>query len=190
MVDFFVPDGNEDELANTAINLGIKDFVMLYSIKDFNKVKFAYKKGILIEKKDLKMINKAKRMSDTVVVMPQEKLRQVMEQNKSLYFYGMEFDARMDFMHHRNSGLNHILVRIAKQKKHKFIFSFADFISLHKSKKAIILGRLKQNIMLCRKQMVNITLANFSRDSFQIRNCFESLVSVLESNKLPGAEKE
>ena len=68
MVDFFIPKGNEEELASTAFMLGIDDFVFLYSFDEFKKLlkkESEFKMGILFEEKpSSSKLNKAVNMTD------------------------------------------------------------------------------------------------------------------------------
>lgn len=62
---------------------------------------------------------------------------------------------RKDYMKQRNSGLNEIIARITKKNKIKIGINLDEII---KSKnKERILGRLKQNIMLCNKNKIKMT---------------------------------
>lgn len=69
------------------------------------------------------------------------------------------FGNRKDFMHQRNSGLNHILCRLAKENSVAIGFSFSRILN---SKNYRDLGRIKQNIKLCRKYKVKVVVGNFA----------------------------
>src|SRR3989338_6580410 len=60
--------------------------------------------------------------------------------------------SRKDFMHQRNSGLNHVLCALAKENNVAIGFSFSSI--LHAEKRAVLLGRIMQNILLCRKYKI------------------------------------
>ncbi len=72
--------------------------------------------------------------------------------------HSSEVVKRYDYLHHFNSGLNHVLVDIAKKKGIAFFFSL-NFI---KSSNIVVIakeiGRINQNIFLCRKRRVPFIL--------------------------------
>lgn len=69
--------------------------------------------------------------------------------------HNTEAKQRIDFIHHFNSGLNQVLVSIMKQKGIGLLISVT---SLHSSTKA--LGRVTQNIKLCRKKKIPTLLVS------------------------------
>jgi RNase P/RNase MRP subunit p30 len=191
MVDFLVPKGNEDDLLKTARSFGQEDVVMLYSLKDFsnlrnNSASDNYKKGILFkDEASLKLVRKALSMSDYVVVRESEQMRSIMEACPGIYLYGLEFNARSDFVHFRNSGINHILLDIAKKNNISFLFNFSDFLDLDNKKKAIVLGRLKQNLLMFQKYKVNFAFASFASEQSRIKKDLSVFARLIESNKIP-----
>jgi RNase P/RNase MRP subunit p30 len=118
-----------------------------------------------------------------VVVRCNENIREIMEQTRNIYVFGCEDQKKHDFIHYRNSGLNHILANIAKENKIKFLFNFAEFIKLDNHKRAIVLGRLKQNIMLYNKYKVGFEFASFASTQFQLKKDMIAIKRLLESNK-------
>jgi hypothetical protein len=74
--------------------------------------------------------------------------------------FGLEFSEKPDFIFHRNSGMNQVLAKIAKENNISVGFSFSGF---KKAKnKAVVLGRMRQNMMLCRKYSVKTIVASFA----------------------------
>ena len=73
-----------------------------------------------------------------------------------------------DFMHSRNSGLNQVLCKLAKKNDIAIGFGFSDLI--HFEKKEILLGRMMQNISLCRKFKVKMVLGSFANKDIEIKN--------------------
>lgn len=183
MVDFFVPNENEEELLNI-VGAGSKDIIFLYSMGDFKSAKVANKGILLKEKYTLNDIFKAQRLAKNVVVKYNDNIRMILEKTKRIIIYGCENENKLDFIHHRNSGLNHILLAIAKKNRIRFLFNFKDFLSLTDNRKAIVLGRLKQNIMLYKKYKVMFNFASFATDKYEIKKDYSSLQKLLESNKI------
>ena len=75
---------------------------------------------------------------------------------------------RKDFMHQRNSGLNHVLCNLAKQ--HNVAIGFSFFSILHSSHRAKELGRIMQNIILCRKYKIPMVIGSFAKHAWDVRN--------------------
>jgi len=71
-------------------------------------------------------------------------------------------------MHQRDSGLNHVLCKLANKNKIAIGINFSDLLKeKHLSKR---IGRIMQNIKLCRKFKVNLVLASFAKDKHEQRN--------------------
>ena len=73
-----------------------------------------------------------------------------------------------DFMHSRNSGLNQVLVKLAKQNNISIGFSFNKI--LDEDKRVDLLGKIMQNVMLCNKYKVKMYIVNFIKDDLDERN--------------------
>jgi RNase P/RNase MRP subunit p30 len=190
MTEFFVPkDGNEEELAKAALEKEIDDFVFLYVPADSAaykrcEKKSAYRCGVLFDGKyTVSDLIKAKRISDHIVVKANEDIRKILESVKDIFVYGCESAKRPDFIHHRNSGLNHILLNIAKKNRIKFLMDFSYFLGLEKLGKAVALGRLRQNILLCRKFKTEVNIASFARNRLMIKKDINILKILLGQNR-------
>ncbi|MSR85917.1 hypothetical protein EXS74_00810 [Candidatus Woesearchaeota archaeon] len=75
---------------------------------------------------------------------------------------------RKDFMHQRNSGLNHVLCSLAKENNVAIGFSFSNI--LHAEKRGVLLGRIMQNILLCRKYKIPMVIGSFAKEEWDVRN--------------------
>lgn len=73
-----------------------------------------------------------------------------------------------DFMHSRNSGLNQVLVKLAKQNNISIGFSFNKL--LNEDKRVDLFGKIIQNVMLCNKYKVKMYIVNFVKDNLDERN--------------------
>lgn len=73
-----------------------------------------------------------------------------------------------DFMHSRNSGLNQVLVKLAKQNNISIGFSFNKI--LNDNKRVDLFGKIMQNVMLCNKYKVKMYIVNFVKDDLDERN--------------------
>ena len=75
---------------------------------------------------------------------------------------------RRDFMHQRDSGLNHVLCALAKEHNVAIGFSFSAV--LRAPTRAKLLGRMMQNIRLCRKYKVRMVIGSFAKSNEDMRN--------------------
>jgi RNase P/RNase MRP subunit p30 len=91
---------------------------------------------------------------------------------------------RKDFIHHRNAGLNQVLLKFAKQNKIAIGFSFQSV--LESKKRAKLIGRMMQNIKLCRKYKIPMVIGSFSAKENQ-RN-FKDIQSFFKILGMKGKE--
>ncbi|MBI2668149.1 hypothetical protein HYX17_05280 [Candidatus Woesearchaeota archaeon] len=81
-----------------------------------------------------------------------------------------EKNRKEDFLHHRNSGLNHILCALAKKNKIAIAFSFNEILKSKGVERAKIIGRMQQNVRLCRKYKVEMIIASFATNKYEMRS--------------------
>lgn len=176
MNDFVFPEGNEEEFISMAKRLGYNSICFVYSLKDFRKKEFDFKVYTAILE-DLKF-EKAKGKADFVIAKASDSVRSVIERGKVDFIYGFEENEKKDFIHYRNSGLNQVLCKLMKEKK---IGYFLSLTHLLESKDAQFLGRVMQNIRLCRKYGVKVSFGSFAVDPLEMKgvNDVEALLKVL-----------
>jgi RNase P/RNase MRP subunit p30 len=73
-----------------------------------------------------------------------------------------------DAMHHRNSGLNQVVCKFAKNNNIAIGFSLNEILK-SKHRKALI-GRMIQNVKLCRKYKVKMVFGSFANNKWQLRS--------------------
>ena len=86
-----------------------------------------------------------------------------------------------DFMKYYNSGLNQVLIKLAKKNNIGIGFSLERLIKLNKLEKVNLFGKIMQNIMICNKYKVNIYIVNFSNKNI---NDLNSLGISLNAKKI------
>ncbi len=91
-----------------------------------------------------------------------------------------------DFMHSRNSGLNQVLVKLAKKNNISIGFSFNKIIKLDNLSKAKLLGKIMQNVRLCNKYKVKIYIVNFFNDEIDERAVNDLKYFGLALGMMPG----
>jgi len=79
--------------------------------------------------------------------------------------FNLETGKMKDFMHHRASGLNDVFAKQAKANKISICFN----IGLLKSNKDVILGRMMQNVRICRKYKINMILSSFATNEYEMK---------------------
>lgn len=109
----------------------------------------------------VKEINKAKGLvivegsSDTIN-------RFALENKKVNILLSPEKERDRDFTHYRNSGLNHVLCNLAHKNDIAIGFDFNDV--LNSKDMANVLGRMMQNVRLCRKYKVKMLIFDFTTE--------------------------
>ncbi|MDP4012986.1 MAG: RNase P subunit p30 family protein [Candidatus Nanoarchaeia archaeon] len=78
-----------------------------------------------------------------------------------------ETESEKDKVHYRVSGLNQVLCKLANKNKVAIGFSFSDLLnSKYKDK---VIGRMMQNVRLCRKYNVKMVICSFAKEKFEMR---------------------
>lgn len=164
MIDLVFPNGNEKEFLEIAKKLNIKlCFIYPYTKKlSFPKLPA----GLIAHKKE---IDKAVKVAD--LVLTYERDRHVFEKTKVDLVFDLEQGSRADHTHQRNSGLNHILCNIAKERNILIGFNFNSVLKAKNKKK--IIGRMMQNVKLCRKYKVKTVIASFAKNPFEMRSFYD-----------------
>ncbi|MBS3171510.1 hypothetical protein J4449_02775 [Candidatus Woesearchaeota archaeon] len=94
--------------------------------------------------------------------------RTTLESKRTDILLGPEFNRERDFIHFRNSGLNQVLCRLAKKNEITIGFSFSDL--MNSKNKETVLGRMMQNVFLCRKFKVKMVIGSFASKENEIKN--------------------
>jgi|TARA_B100002003_G_C14113755_1_gene535719 RNase P/RNase MRP subunit p30 len=174
MIDIVIPRDNEKEFISIAEKLGYKELMFLYSLNAFqNKKTFENKKikakiGILADSRNIyNLKNKLKDKKTLIAVKSFGNDREIIEKSYADLIFSIESVGHKDFIHQRGSGLNHVMCKLAKEKKVSIGFSFNSI--LKSNKKYEILGRISQNIKLCRKYKVQSRIASFASKPYEMR---------------------
>ena len=178
--DIVLPKNNEAEFIQTASKLNIKKLNLLYDFDYYDEDKIKKKLDSIENKKinieiglivNQKNMNRAAKISRFLVAKSSEKDRIFIESNKIKIIYGFEESGRKDYIHQRASGLNHILCELARENNVSAGFSYC-LITSNKNP-ALVIGRIIQNIELCKKYKVNTVIASFSSNPFELRSHYD-----------------
>jgi len=113
---------------------------------------------------DIKDIEKAKlairKEPKPIIIAGQDELfnRKLLEYGKFDILLSPERGMRNDGIKWLSSGMNEIMGRIAKKNKIKIGINLKEIRCLEKKEKAVRIARIRQNIKLCRKTGVKMTV--------------------------------
>ncbi len=114
--------------------------------------------------------------------------RKLLENKKLDILVSPEKTRKKDFIHHRNSGLNQVLCKLAKKNNIAIGISFNDILKSKEKDKLI--GRIMQNIRLCRKYKVKMVLASFATNKFEMRDARDLISLGVCFGMNPGEAKK
>jgi RNase P/RNase MRP subunit p30 len=193
--DIAIPKNNEAEFIEIAGKLGIKKLYFLYDFDDYNEEKTAKKSGsinhsgISIETGFLinqKNIDKAAKQSRMIVAKSSGNDRAFIESSKVRVIYGFEEFYKRDHLHQRASGLNHMLCGLARKNNVAVGFSYSSLLNKNPEITSVLMGRMMQNIRLCKKFNTKMIIGAFSSESFDLRAAHDvmSMFSILGIDKI------
>ncbi len=184
--EIVTPKNNEEEFIHIASRLGIGVIYFLYNFDYYDKTKiekmfstFAHNQkikvytGLIVNQKNIK---NASTISKFLVVKSSNNDRSFIESNRINLIYGLEETYKRDFLHQRASGLNHILCELVRKNKVIIGFSYSSLLnksSLNTPTSSLIMGRMMQNIKLCKKYKCAMTVASFTENPFELRSPYD-----------------
>lgn len=128
-----------------------------------------------------RMIDKAANYFDIFVLGVNDKVNRVaLEHKKVKALVSPEYERRYDYTNYRSSGLNQVLCKIAHDNNKVIIENFSEFLAKEKKEKAILLGRILQNSILCRKYKTKFIVAQFVKNEDELVDSKK----LLEFNKI------
>ncbi len=84
--------------------------------------------------------------------------RRAVETLKIDYLVSPERDVKRDGLKQRDSGINHVVAKMAKKKDISIVIDFDEIKKLKGKEKALRLARIMQNIKICRKAKCDIKI--------------------------------
>ena len=168
MEDIVFPRNNEGEFIEIAKRLG-KEICFVYEFMDresFKEKTKGMKIGALVKPNQ---VEKARNVADFIIVKADENNRDLFER-KNIVVYGLELSKRSDFIYNRNSGLNQVLCKLANKNNVTVGFSFSEILNSDRFLRARIIGRMMQNIRLCRKYKVKTFFGSFAAKPYGLRS--------------------
>jgi len=199
--DICFPKNNELEFIKKAEKIGISNLIFVYLYKkdvlDYKekmkelqmKTRINLMLSLIADDKD---IQKAKNISNLIIARSSEKNHQVLETFKPDLICGLENSNKKDKMHYRYSSLNQVLCKICNKNKIIVGFSFSTLLNSSPKNKVIILGRIMQNILFCRKYKISVFIGSFAENPFKLRYSrdLSSLLKVLGASDMQIKESQ
>lgn len=162
MIDIVFPNNNEEKFVEMGKKLGFSNLIFVY-----NEIK----EGCALLCKP-NYVNKLRNKVKIILVESSDKDRYVLERTKADLIFNLENQKR-DFMHHRNSGLNQVLCKLAKKRGIAIGFNFNLVLNKEGMERSQVLGRMMQNIRFCRKYKINMVIASFAKKPFEMRSAHD-----------------
>ncbi|MFO8015538.1 MAG: RNase P subunit p30 family protein [Candidatus Woesearchaeota archaeon] len=171
MIDVIRPRNNEKDLISMAEKLGYSGLCFLYDRPDRKTRDLV---AGLQKSTGLKLYigsGRASPNADLVFTDINDKNpRQAMEDGNVDAVHGFEKIRARDRTNQRISGLDTVLCRIAAQKGKIYCVDFGSMIGMSGSARANAMGKLRQNLMLCRKYRIRVAIASFASGPMMMRN--------------------
>lgn len=186
-----MPNNNEKEFISAAGKLGYKALCFLYRLEDYLKKQKNFEDeklniymGVLADNRNInKVRSRIENAKAFIAFKSFGNDRFAIEKSRADMVFAFEENPKRDFIHQRASGLNHILCRLANENNVFIGFSLNSI--LNSENKFIILGRIMQNIKLCKKFKAKTIVASFARKPFEMR----SVHDIISLFKTLGWEK-
>jgi hypothetical protein len=170
MHDIVFPERNESALIARAQTLGIKELVFVYDDPAHFYKGTAPIKIVNALLANPMSVERAKNKTPMVLVRSSEQDLHVLEHGAPTILFDLEGSPRHDALHQRASGLNHILARLFVKNGVTLTFSLRSILESHGERRGQLLGRMMQNISLCRKFRVPMRIASFAKSPSGMRN--------------------
>jgi hypothetical protein len=182
MIDIVLPKNNEKAFIIMAEKLGLKGLVFLYSAKpkDLTTLQASTKLKLYI----------AGNKKGNILVVKGRDIRHVLEKGNTDLVYGVEESNEKDSMHYRRSGLNQVLCKIATSKKRIIALSLSSILSTNGITRSILMGRMIQNIKLCRKYKTTMALCTFATTQYGLRTSHDVQSVGITLGMTPGEAKQ
>jgi ribonuclease P/MRP protein subunit RPP1 len=127
----------------------IEDYLMIQE-ENFNKIREKIKK------------NKEKKI---IFSSEDDELNRKVLEKLPIKILLLNQSKRKDKFKQRNSGLNHILAKIAKKNNIIIGINLDEIIEAKKNQKSKIIARIKQNIKLCNKNKLKMKFINLNKNN-------------------------
>lgn len=125
-----------------------------------------------------------KEQSPKIVLAQNEEFnRKMLEYGKFDILLSVELSAGKNKIRQTDSGLNHVLAKIASKNKIAIGINLDNISKMNKKEKAQVLAKIKQNIKICRKAKtkISITCSNILEAKFLLASLGASTQQITEA---------
>ncbi|HUW43551.1 MAG TPA: RNase P subunit p30 family protein [Bacillota bacterium] len=124
------------------------------------------KQIIIRENNFQKARKKIKENSGKIIVFASsdDELNRKMLEKEKIDILLPDLSKRKDKMKQRDSGFNHVLARLAKNKNISLGIDFDEITNSKPKEKSEILARIRQNIKLCNKNKINMKFISSKKE--------------------------
>lgn len=171
-MEFVYPKDNEEFFISIAEKIGLEKICFIYYSPNpdiLKKVKTLQNRTKITILTAKEANNKSK--TDLTISRSYDPVttRNLIEKGKADYILGMEFHKEKDYMRQMNSGMNHVLAKLAKQKKVSFAFPFNEWLELSEKQRCVVLARFMQNVSLYKKYNLKVEVSSFTDSAYGMR---------------------
>jgi len=134
-------------------------------------------------RKQIQKIKRENKNAEVIVKAHDEDFNRKILENKDVnILLTPELHNQADRLKQRDSGLNEILCRIAKNNNIKIGIDIDEIKKLDKKQKSKILARIAQNINLCKKTGAELVV--FPKNKYKKQDIMSFLISLKSSTQL------
>jgi RNase P/RNase MRP subunit p30 len=172
-VDVVFPRNNERALLEMAQRLGTRKLILVYELTDpmirdrKGEVEKLSSESVRTEfaviAHNQQDVSKAVRLTRSVIGTRAE----LAEDSRVAYLMGLEDSSRDDFIHHRRSGMNQVVVAHAN-RTNKTIFLDLS-LALDRERGPVYLGRLLQNTTIAQRRFGNVIVVSGAHEAMHLR---------------------
>ena len=177
MGEFVLVNFNEEfQFISKANDLGWDTLTLVYSPVDYKKITQSHRENLQKNSDATLFFGVCLHTPTQKIVIEQDDVKIGLGtsfdvvRNDLDYLYDNELEEQKDGIHQRRSGLNHVILKECKRKNVKVLFSYASLQRLPTLKRNIVLGRMQQNVILCKKEHVEINVVSFALSPVDLRH--------------------
>ena len=180
--DITLPRGNEQEFITMAEKLGIEGLCFLYELLDMKEIEKRKKSTEEIQpatkvklaaafKTEGIRTYKVHDLGETAITHAAQNSRETIAKHKPDIVYGLEQAEEKDYAKSRNSGLDKPTCQFAAKNDVAVAISFSTVLNTERLPQLI--GRIQQNLKLCKKYGIKTAIASFAKNPYEMRSPHE-----------------
>ena len=165
-MDIAIPKGNEEEMLQMAKKLGNTSLRFLYPAVSIAQKEKLNGREVGIISDNPNEIHRAKQQGIFAATSSNE--MRVLESSPDMLF-GVEDIEHKDSLHFRKSGLNQVLCALMAKNGISYGISFSMVLHSSNRGRALLMGRIAQNVRLTRKFKIPVQIYSFAKEPYSLR---------------------